>query len=341
MATCQGSTEVNCSIQSVQQYISNFNEEEVKEIQEAILKLSQRDEPVNILVTGPTGAGKSTLINAMMGGAVAKVSHGAGSVQSEVEVHEGEYEGIQLKVYDTTGFSDTRGKSGDSIVKEIAESNKFDLILICVRMDDRANEGVRKMFRVLGENLRQEMWERSIIVLTFANSFLQLRSIKKSPKNKADIIKDEIEDFKGHVHGFLSPTLRKETIDEIPFCIAGDDDDERKLPTTDDWLEDLWNECIKRSSEDAGNFLKLIANYRIMLMEAGAVSGTTVVGAVVGGAIGGVAGTVLPVTGNIVGAAGGAVIGGGIGAIISGIVVALKRKFKNKNQPPPSKGQED
>ena len=339
MATPQGSDEINASIQTVQQDNRNFNEEEMKKIHAAIERLSQRAEPVNILVIGPTGAGKSTLINALLGDAVAKVSHGAGSVQSEVEVHEGEYEGIQLKVYDTTGFSDTRGKSGDSIVKEIAESNKFDLILICVRMDDRANEGVRKMFRVLGENLRREMWERSIIVLTFANAFLQLGSIKKS-RNKAEIIRSEIEDFKGHVHGFLSNKLKKETIDEIPFCIAGEED-ERKLPTTNDWLKDLWNECIKRSSEDAGNFLKLIANYRIMLMEAGAVSGTTVVGAVVGGAIGGAAGTVLPVTGNIVGAAGGAVIGGGIAAIISGIVVALKRKFKNKNQPPPSKGQED
>ena len=339
MATCQGSTEVNCSIQSVQQYISNFNEEEVKEIQEAILKLSQRDEPVNILVTGPTGAGKSTLINAMMGGAVAKVSHGAGSVQSEVEVHEGEYEGIQLKVYDTTGFSDTRGKSGDSIVKEIAESNKFDLILICVKMNHRADEGVRKMFKVLGENLRREMWERSIIVLTCANLFLQQRSIRKSP-NKAEIIRSEIEDFKGHIHGFLSDKLKKETIDEIPFRLAGEED-ERKLPTTHDWLKDLWNECIKRSSEDAGNFLKIIANYRIMLMEAGAVSGTTVVGAVVGGAIGGAAGTVLPGTGNIIGAAAGAVIGGGIAAITSGIVVAVKKKYKNRNQPPPSARQED
>uniref|UniRef100_A0A1X7TZC0 G domain-containing protein n=1 Tax=Amphimedon queenslandica TaxID=400682 RepID=A0A1X7TZC0_AMPQE len=338
MATCQGSTEV---IQSVEQDNSNFNEEEEKEIQEAILRLSQRRDPINILVIGPTGAGKSTLVNALLGDAVAEEGAGAGSVTSEVKGYKGKYEGIQLRVYDTAGFSDTRGKSGNSIVEEIAEANKFDLILICIRMDNRAGEGVRKMFKVLGKNLRQEMWERSIIVLTFANMYLQLGSIRKSPKNKAEIINSEIKDFQGHVRRFLSPTLRKETIDEIPFCIAGEEDDERKLPTTDDWLKELWDQCIKRSSEDAGNFLKLIAKYRIMLIEAGTVSGTTVVGAMVGGAIGGAAGTVVPVTGNIIGATTGAVIGGGIAAIITGIVAAVKRKLENRNQPPPNTDQED
>ena len=218
---------------------------------------------------GPTGAGKSTLINALLGDTVADEGAGAGSVTAEVEVHEGKYEGIKSRVYDTTGFSDTRGKSGDSIVREIASDNKFDLILICVKMNHRADEGVKKMFEILRENLKSKMWERSVIVLTFANMYVQQRSIKKSP-NKAEIVRSAIEDFQGHVHGFLSNTLKKETIDEIPFCIAGEED-ERQLPTTDDWLIQLWNECIKQSSEEVSDFLKLIAKYQIKLLEAGAV----------------------------------------------------------------------
>ena len=338
MAALQGSGEINSSVQSVEQDNSNFNEEEAKINEEAIKRLLQREEPINILVIGPTGAGKSTLINALMGDAVAEEGAGAGSVTAEVNTYEGKYEGIKLRVYDTTGFSDTRGKSGNSIVKEIASANKFDLILICVKMNHRADEGVKKMFEILRENLRSEMWDRSVIVLTFTNAFLQQRSIKKSP-NKEEIVRSAIEDFEGHVHGFLSNTLKKETIDEIPFCIAGEED-ERQLPTTDDWLKELWDQCIKRSSEDAGNFLKLIAKYRIALLKAGAAGGTTVVGAVVGGALGGAAGTVVPVTGNIVGGAAGAVIGAGIAGIITGIVVAVK-KLKKKNQPHPSTGQED
>ena len=152
--------------QSIVPSLKNLNEDEVRMIQETVQRLSERGEPINILVIGPTGAGKSTLINALLGDAVAKEGAGAGSVMAQVEVHEGKYEGIKLRVYDTTGFNDTRGKSGESIVKEIASANKFDLILICVKMNHRADEGVKKMFAILRENLRREMWDRSVIVLT-------------------------------------------------------------------------------------------------------------------------------------------------------------------------------
>ncbi|XP_011408247.1 PREDICTED: uncharacterized protein LOC105315335, partial [Amphimedon queenslandica] len=159
--TEQGPTEISASIQEVKEDNLDFNESQEKKTEAAKKRLSQRREPVNMLVIGPTGAGKSTLINALLGDTVAEVGHGAGSVQSEVKVHEGEHEGIQLKVYDTTGFSDTRGKSGNSIVKEIAEAKKFDLILICIRMDSRADEKVKDMFRVLAANIKKEMWDRS------------------------------------------------------------------------------------------------------------------------------------------------------------------------------------
>uniref|UniRef100_A0A1X7TYS3 AIG1-type G domain-containing protein n=1 Tax=Amphimedon queenslandica TaxID=400682 RepID=A0A1X7TYS3_AMPQE len=344
MATPEGPTKVNTSIQSDEQdteqgpteisaSIQDFNESQEWKTEAAKKRLSQREEPVNMLVIGPTGAGKSTLINALLGNTVAKVGHGAASVQSGVEVHEGKHEGIQLRVYDTTGFSDTRGKSGNSIVREIAQSNKFDLILICIRMDSRADEKVKDMFAVLAANIKKEMWDRSVIVLTFANAFLQLKNIRKEP-NQADIIRSEIKYFKGHIQGFFSSTLKNEAIDEIPFCIAGDDD-ELKLPTTHDWIKNLWNQCVRRSSEDARSFLQSLAKFRMTLISAGPIYGGTAAGAVVGGAIGGAVGTVLPVTGNIVGAAAGAVIGAGVGATISGVALAVKRK--KKEQPPDTK----
>ena len=321
MAALQGSS----SIQVIEQSNRNFSESEVRRIEEAVQKLSQRGEPINILVIGPTGSGKSTLINALMGDTVAKEGAGAASVQSEVEVHQGKYEGITIKVYDTTGFSDTEGQSEAAIIRDIAKANKFDLILICMRMDSRADDKVRRMFDALGDMMNKEMWERSVVVLTFANIFLQLKNIKKLP-NKSEAVRNEINEFKRYLHGFLRDKIKQEAINEIPFCIAGDED-ERKLPTTDDWLKELWNQCVGRCSEDVGEFLSLIAKYR-MLIEAGAISGTTAVELLMGGAIGGGVGSVIPVAGTITGAAVGAGIGAGLAIIITSIVIAITQKVK-------------
>uniref|UniRef100_A0A1X7TD84 G domain-containing protein n=1 Tax=Amphimedon queenslandica TaxID=400682 RepID=A0A1X7TD84_AMPQE len=92
------------------EYLPPEDEETEKEYRQKIEALRQRKDPVNILVIGPTGAGKSTFINNMMGGEVAETSHSMASKQFTVEVHKGVHKGIQIRVYDTVGFGDSRRK---------------------------------------------------------------------------------------------------------------------------------------------------------------------------------------------------------------------------------------
>lgn len=93
------------SIQEVKEANENLDAEHEKKFQEKMEALKQRGEPVNILVIGPTGSGKSILVNALLGSTVAKASHRATSVTIEVKKYEGEFKGVKMNIYDTLIFT--------------------------------------------------------------------------------------------------------------------------------------------------------------------------------------------------------------------------------------------
>ena len=80
------------------------------ETKKSIAVLREKGELVNILVIGPTVAGKSTLINNLMRKTMAKAGHGASSITNQLKKYEGEYEGVKIRVYDTVGFSELKGR---------------------------------------------------------------------------------------------------------------------------------------------------------------------------------------------------------------------------------------
>ena len=293
-----------------------------KEVDPKIKKLRERGRPVAILVVGPTGSGKSTLINAMFGEDVAKVGHGARAVTSGLTAYEGKYKGVKIKIYDTIGFGDTEGRTDSNILYEIDEHDKYDLILICSKLEDRAN---RHMFLELASVLHKEMWKRTVVVLTQANRFLTLDSLK----GPEAAIEEKIKEYQSLVVEFHSEKklVQEEVLQEIPYCIAGKKD-EKELPTTDDWLKTLWGKCIDHCSIETRSLLKEYAKHR-QAIEVGAVVASVTAGTVAGAGIGAVVGSVVPGPGTIIGVAVGAGVGAGVGGILVGgttsFGVAIKR----------------
>ena len=290
---------------------------------ERIEALKQRGEPVNILVIGPIGAGKSTLVNILLGDKsnnIAIDGHGAQPVTLKLAIFDGEFMGIKIKAYDTTGFSDSNGKSDEDIVKEIARNKGFDLILICMRMDSRVDDKVREMFTVLVTMIGKEMWERTVVVLTFANFFLQLKSVKDGEET----IKDVVEGFKKYVHHSLSGHVSEKIISEIPFCVAA----LRPEDPPSDWYTDLCNNCVDRCSDETRPFLNTLLVFKKMAAIGAVAVGTTTVCATVGGGIGAAVGSIVPIAGTAIGAVAGASIGGGVGIVLSGTTTIVAKLIK-------------
>lgn len=80
--------------------------------------IGAKDEPVNLLITGPTGCGKSSTINAMFNMEVAKVGVGVDPETTDIS----EYKLGSLRIYDSPGL-------GDSKEKDIAHAHKIRELL--------------------------------------------------------------------------------------------------------------------------------------------------------------------------------------------------------------------
>ena len=174
------------------------------------------------------------------------------------------------------------------------------------------------MFNMLAKEMTKEMWMRSAVILTFTNTFLELDTVQDSKENEADLICTEIAEFKVYIHKFLSHHVNDKVISEIPFCLAGTKR-KRKLPTTNDWLHDLWDACIMRCSDDMRPFLKDFANFRLYLESGLNTTGVcTGIGAGIGTVVSAGFGSIVPIAGTVIGAGVGAGIGAGVGFSMSG-----------------------
>lgn len=100
---------------------ANISENDKKTILKNIIRL--KEQKINIMVTGATGCGKSSTINAMFDTEIAKVGVGVDPETMEIE----KYELDNLILWDTPGLGD--GKEADNrhaknIIKKLLEVNE-------------------------------------------------------------------------------------------------------------------------------------------------------------------------------------------------------------------------
>lgn len=214
---------------------------------------------LHVLVTGRTGAGKSALVNSIVGSVVAKEGQSPEPETTEVTSYKAEVKGIVITIYDSPGLQDGVKNDDEYVQKLCTACKEVDLILYCVKMNDRIGESeynaIKKLSSAFGN---EKFWQNALFVLTFANE------IKPPPAhcNNPNTVRSPQEDFKDKLSKWKAilhqeALIKRAHIAEpearnVPIVPAGYYDN-LSLPASncEYWLSRLWWKCLYRA-EDSG-----------------------------------------------------------------------------------------
>ncbi len=158
---------------------AHLSEEERNKLMSVLVRL--KNEKLNILITGPTGSGKSSTINAIFGEAVAKVGVGVDPETMEIQ----KYTLGNLVLWDSPGLGD--GEEADNrhaknIIKKLAETDEngnalIDVVLVIL---DGSSRDLGTSFELINQviipNLGKDRENRILIAINQADLAMKGRN---------------------------------------------------------------------------------------------------------------------------------------------------------------------
>lgn len=304
---------------------NNMKEDEKKAVLEALMKLKK--DKLNILVAGPTGAGKTSTINAMFGQEIAKVGVGVAPETMEIV----KYDLGNMVIWDSPGFGDGVEEDNRHAKKLIAKLNELDtegnalIDMVLVILDGSSRDmgtSYDLINSVIIPQLSEEMRDRILIAINQADMAMKGRGWdfdKNEPKpeliafldEKAASVKRRIKAATGvdvepiyYSAGFKEPGMPqsqpwnlakllyfivKHTPEKKRAIYMDHTDVDNPMYRRNDDLDDYTRETKRSVSE---SIVKTVAN-TVACSNAGAAIGGMIagpVGAAVGKAIGAVVG---------------------------------------------------
>ena len=228
---------------------------------------------VNMLVTGKTGVGKSSLINGIVGKNVAEEGDSLDRGTVMVQAFSFKYHDVDTTIWDSPGLQDGLDKE-EEYIRDMQHKGcaNSDLVLYCARMTDtRFRKEDHDAIRKLTIGLGKQIWNNAVFVMTFANEARarRERGQKLTPdeehKRNRDFFKKRLEEWKDKLVGaVVEAGVDAKIAASIPIVPAGYDE-EQALPDRDNWLSPLWYASILRMKERSQPALLKANLHRIKL----------------------------------------------------------------------------
>ena len=314
--------------EAIQDDIMNaaISEEDKKKMLKNVMRL--KEQKMNIMITGATGCGKSSTINAMFDTEVAKVGVGADPETMEIE----KYELDNLILWDTPGLGD--GKEADNrhaknIIEKLSEVDEngnalIDLVLVILDGGSRdLGTSYELINNVIIPNLGEDKKDRILVAINQADMAMKGRNWdyeKNEPNGQlVDFLEDKVRSIKDRVYEATGVK-----IEPIYYCAGYKEGDRQEKPYN---LSKLLYYIVKATpSEKRAVYVDNINGDKQMwedddeLIDYGKETRNTIFNSIVEGAtngadIGETIGSVFGTVGGKIGRVAGGIIGGFVGFI--------------------------